>query len=64
MAKPSSPEATCVTVPVSPRSATKLTPLDSAVKTLRAYARLKTAPHLTLRIERGGKNVSLDYSIR
>ena len=33
-------------------------------KALEAYARLRTADKLTIQLNRGGKNVNLDYNIR
>lgn len=38
--------------------------LSDLAKALEAYARLRTADHLTLRVERRGKDVSFDYSIK
>jgi general secretion pathway protein C len=38
--------------------------MSSPEKALEAYARLRTADKLTVQINRGGKNMNLDYSIR
>jgi general secretion pathway protein C len=38
--------------------------LTSPDKALEAYARLRTADHLVVRVVRGGKTLNLDYRIR
>ena len=38
--------------------------MGSPEKALEAYARLRTADHLTIQLKRGGKNVNLDYNIK
>ena len=38
--------------------------MGSPEKALEAYARLRTADHLTIQLNRGGKNINLDYNIK
>jgi general secretion pathway protein C len=38
--------------------------MTSPEKALEAYARLRTADHLTVQVNRGGQNVNLDYNIK
>jgi general secretion pathway protein C len=38
--------------------------MSSPEKALEAYARLRTADKLTVQINRGGKNMNLDYNIK
>ncbi len=38
--------------------------MASPEKALEAYARLRTADHLTVQVNRGGKNVDIDYAIK
>jgi general secretion pathway protein C len=38
--------------------------MASPEKALEAYARLRTADKLTVSINRGGKNMNLDYNIK
>ena len=36
----------------------------SPEKALEAYARLRTADHLNVQVNRGGQNMSIDYNIK
>jgi general secretion pathway protein C len=38
--------------------------MTSPEKALEAYARLRTADHLTVQVNRGGQNVNIDYAIK
>jgi general secretion pathway protein C len=38
--------------------------MSSPEKALEAYARLRTADKLTVQVNRGGKNMNLDYNIK
>jgi general secretion pathway protein C len=38
--------------------------MTSPEKLLEAYARLRTADHLTVQVNRGGKNVNVDLNVK